>query len=154
MVEANARLLEEGFKLLGTKEVPGYKADPYILSMLKRRLPWVTRDEVNWCGAAMEEVAVNAGAEITGKKLYAARLWRHEGISVETPKPGDVVVFWREHRTRSWKGHVGIFLHKDKNGMIHTMGGNQLNEYNVRALKDRVLYYRRLFLKQSNPPLL
>ena len=147
MEEANVKLITEGFNMLGLKEIPGYrKNNPAIVRMLQQQLPWVTRDEVNWCGASMQELCVRVGARIHGDKLYGARNWRHEGRLVKDPKPGDIAVMWRVHPTKSWKGHVTLFL-KNTDGYIYGMGGNQLDEWNVSKLRDRVLFYRRLYLE-------
>lgn len=147
-MQANDNILAAGFRLLGLKEVPGVKYNPKIITMLKRILPWAASDEINWCGAAMHHTAVEAGAELTGKRLYGARNWCFEGRAVEAPIPGDVAVFWRIHPTRAWQGHVGIYLNEDEDGYIWIMGGNQLNEYNVQKRhKKYLICYRRLFVK-------
>ena len=39
------------------------------------------------------------------------------------PKPGDIVVWWRE-KLIGWKGHVGL-VHQLKDGMLYTIEGNK-----------------------------
>ncbi|HBH87594.1 MAG TPA: peptidoglycan-binding protein, partial [Syntrophaceae bacterium] len=39
------------------------------------------------------------------------------------PKPGDIVVWWRE-KLEGWQGHVGL-VHQLKNGMLYTIEGNK-----------------------------
>lgn len=39
------------------------------------------------------------------------------------PKPGDIVVWWREQLS-GWQGHVGL-VHQTQNGMLYTIEGNR-----------------------------
>jgi hypothetical protein len=39
------------------------------------------------------------------------------------PRPGDIVVWWRE-RLEGWKGHVGL-VHQLRDGMLYTIEGNR-----------------------------
>jgi len=59
------------------------------------------------------------------------------------PRPGDIVVWWRE-KLEGWLGHVG-FVHQLKDGMLYTIEGNRSR--NVRGFSyvfsrmDKVLGY-------------
>ena len=76
-------------------------------------------------------------------KKLTARSWLSVGESTNTPKVGDVVVFWRES-PKSWKGHVGFFIKETKN-YVYVLGGNQRNMVCIKAYaKSRVLDYKKL----------
>ena len=72
----------------------------------------------------------------------------NQGVATTNPKPGDIVVFWRDDPD-SWKGHVAIYLGKDEaNNEIICLGGNQDNQVCVRSYSDsHVVGYRTLTKK-------
>lgn len=149
MIEANKAIINEGFEMLGITELSGLNQNnPVIVKWIQEFIPWAKHDEINWCGVSLYECAKKAGCEIKREKaLQVARNWRNEGVKVEKPKPGDIAVLWSVDRFRSWKGHVGIYLN-DREGKVWLMGGNQSNQWNVKAYPGRrVLEYRRLNLK-------
>ncbi len=45
-----------------------------------------------------------------------SKKWLNLGVDapLEKAKPGDIVIFWRES-PESWKGHVTLFLERNKN---------------------------------------
>jgi hypothetical protein len=49
--------------------------------------------------------------------------WGKTSKSGYDPKPGDIVVWWRE-KLEGWLGHVG-FVHQLKDGMLYTIEGNK-----------------------------
>jgi uncharacterized protein (TIGR02594 family) len=157
MKEANQIILTEGFKMLGITEVKGYtNNNPIIVQWLQKLIPSASRDEISWCGASMYHLATKTNCIIKGDKpLQVARNWYNEGELVTEPKPGDLVVLWSGHPTRSWRGHIAIWLN-EHNGYIWMMGGNQNNQWNVKAYPSyRVLkrggipQYRRLFINNQ-----
>ena len=108
------------------------------------------RDEIPWCSSFLCWVIETAGAHSTNSR--AARSWLNwqKPAPLNDPLPGDICVFWREHPTKSWKGHCGIFIAEDpKTKAVLCLGGNQSDSVNLtwyqRYLKgvDRVLGFRR-----------
>ena len=75
---------------------------------------------------------------------YLAR-WLEIGKKVTEPKPGDIVIFWRED-PNSWKGHVSIFIGKDEEtNEIICLGGNQDDQVCIRKYDaNSVLGFRHL----------
>lgn len=49
--------------------------------------------------------------------------WAHSPNSGYQPRPGDIVVWWRE-KLEGWLGHVGL-VHQLKDGMLYTIEGNK-----------------------------
>lgn len=130
-------LLDRAISQLGIKEIPGDKSNPEInkyFDIINQK--WAD-DEVAWCSAFVNWVCKIEDFEYTGK--LNARSWlQYE--TVFNPKPGHIVVFWRES-PNSWKGHVGFFLH-EYNDFIYCLGGNQSNEVCIKVYsKKRVLKY-------------
>lgn len=56
-------------------------------------------------------------------KEFKAKGWTSPPGSGYEPKPGDVVVWWREQLS-GWKGHVGL-VYQCKDGMLYTIEGNK-----------------------------
>ncbi len=137
------KLLHKALEYYGLNELPGpAENNPVILQFFKEiGHQWVKNDETAWCSAFINYIATKCGYESSGK--LNARSWLTVGWQVETPKPGDVVILWREART-SWKGHVGLFIRQDQD-LVYILGGNQSNQVNIKPYrKSRVLEYRRL----------
>lgn len=135
--------LEYGFTFLGQKEkFTDGRSNPIILDLYKDFADWITDTEVPWCSAYINSVYASTGRQYSGK--LNARSWLDVGEKIDDPKPGDLVIFWRESPS-SWKGHVAIYLnHKPDNKYISVLGGNQNNEVNVSDyLANRVIGYRR-----------
>jgi peptidoglycan hydrolase-like protein with peptidoglycan-binding domain len=67
------------------------------------------------------------------------------GKPVANPKPGDIVVFWRES-PQSWKGHVGFFMGFNQDGSkVFSLGGNQGDSVSIKAYDaGKVLGFRRV----------
>lgn len=129
---------------LGTAQKSGEKSNDQILSYAHEiGMDWVDEDQTPWCSIFMNWCAMQAGLEQSGKAN--ARSWLNCGIKVESPEPGDAVIFWRGNE-ESWKGHVGIFTGFDRKGeRIYCLGGNQGNQVSVTGYPvDRLLGFRRL----------
>lgn len=137
-------LLKIAFNELGTEEIKGDQHNPEVLKYAKESgIKNINTDEIAWCSTFVNWVAQKAGLQHSGKAN--ARSWLNVGTKVNTPEPGDVVVFWRES-PQSWKGHVGIFIGMSANGKrIYCLGGNQGNRVSVSAYaKKYLLSYQRL----------
>lgn len=128
-------IVHEGLKLLGTREIPGAKHSPEILSWL-RELGLgevVTDDETAWCGTAVAIMAKRAQKDISPVgNVLGSRNWLKFGVAVDKPGLGDVMVFWRGN-PKGWQGHVGLYIGEDKN-YWHILGGNQSNAVSIMRL--------------------
>jgi uncharacterized protein (TIGR02594 family) len=137
-------LLKIAFNELGTEEIPGELHNPEILKYANDTgIHGITSDEIPWCSTFVNWVAWKAGLQYSGKPN--ARSWLNVGTRVNSPEPGDIVVFWRES-PESWKGHVGFFLGiSPDRKRVYCLGGNQGNRVSVSAYRlNTVLAYQRL----------
>lgn len=135
-------LIDIALQEYGLTEIPGEENNPRILTFFKMTgHEWVQTDETAWCSAFMNWVCLKAGVRGSGE--LNARSWLNVGKEVKKPKPGNIVIFWREH-PQSWKGHVGLFINEhDLN--IYTLGGNQNNKVCIKPYSvDRVIGYREI----------
>lgn len=127
----------------GIQELPGPKEhSPRIIQYFDEvGHSWVKNDELAWCSAFWNWVALQCGRERSGK--LNARSWLDVGIPIENPERGDTVIFWRKEPDSPW-GHVGGYIWDDGTN-IWTLGGNQSNRVQISAYpKERVLGYRYL----------
>jgi len=137
-------LLKIAASQLGQKEILGNDDNPEILKYWKEtNILAAEHDEVAWCSAFVNWCCKKAGAEMSGKAN--ARSWINTGKGTRMPKPGDVVVFWRDS-VDSWKGHVGFFLgFNSDTSQIFCLGGNQSDSVSVQAYDaGKVLGFRRV----------
>ena len=127
---------------LGVREIPGPQANARIQEYLRSTtLPdeMAGSDETPWCSAFVNWCVTRVGLEGTNKAN--ARSWMEWGFPLEHPRPGCVVVFWRDSR-ESRKGHVGFFESMD-GGNVMVLGGNQANSVSVRPYpRSRLLGWR------------
>ncbi|HSF95249.1 MAG TPA: TIGR02594 family protein [Thermohalobaculum sp.] len=133
--------LQEAYRLIDTREVPGKGSNGAILGWAKALKINYNDDEIPWCGLF---VAHCIGATMPEEALPAnplgARQWTKFGKSCK-PQKGAVMVFWRGSRD-GWKGHVGFYWGEDDT-TFHILGGNQSNSVSVtRLTKDRLLQAR------------
>ncbi len=129
---------------LGQKEIAGNDDNPEILKYWKEtNILAAEHDEVAWCSAFVNWCCKKAGASMSNKPN--ARSWINTGRGTKNPKPGDVVVFWREN-IDSWKGHVGFFLgYNPDASRVFCLGGNQSDSVSVQSYDSRkVLGFRRV----------
>ncbi|MEP2026319.1 MAG: TIGR02594 family protein [Reichenbachiella sp.] len=139
-----SKLLQVAFKELGQTEISGSQHNPRIVSYAEQsNFPGIKDDETPWCSIFVNFCCDELNYERSGKAN--ARSWLQVGSESATPRPGDVVVFWRES-LHSWKGHVGIYLgHSDDKKKVFCIGGNQGNAVSVAAYDaGKVLGYRRM----------
>lgn len=129
---------------LGVKEISGRNNNPVIVKYAKEAgFTSITDDETPWCSIFVNWVCKEAGVQRSGKAN--ARSWLYVGIPVSHPRPGDVVIFWRDS-PNSWKGHVGFFMGFSKNlSQVFVLGGNQRNSVSIQGYDaDKVLGFRSL----------
>lgn len=141
----NEKVLRIGSLEIGTKEVSGSGNNQKVVEYHKyasKSNKVEQPDSVPWCSSFVCYVAEKSGMGSTDSMM--ARSWLKWGIStMDDPMPGDIVVYWRGSKT-GWKGHVGIFLRKNLDGSIVTLGGNQSDEVNVSSYAgSKVLDFRR-----------
>lgn len=140
----NAELLNIALCEYGVEETIGGQHNPRILEYFKvAGHEWVKEDELAWCSAFMNFVAINACCEATNK--LNARSWLDVGVEVNNPISGDVVILWRKGRNSAY-GHVGLYINHHEDGQhINILGGNQNNKVQISQYdKGRVIGYRRL----------
>lgn len=139
-----ANAVEVASTQIGVREFSGSSNNPQILKYAEEAgFTKYNRDSSAWCSLFANWVAHKSGLERSNS--LAARSWLNVGIPIESPEPGDVVVFWRESRD-SWKGHVGFFhgFSSDRS-RVYCLGGNQGDQVSITAKPNsRVLGYRRL----------
>ena len=135
-------LINKALSVFGLKELSGSKHNEQIVEFFNvSGHSWVKNDETAWCSAFVNWVCIESGFEAS-KKLNA-RSWLDVGAEIETPRLGDIVIFWRESKS-SWKGHVGFFI-REEGENVFVLGGNQSNGVNIKPYsKARVLGYRRV----------
>ncbi len=137
-------LIKTAIAELGQKEVPGADHNAAIVRYAHESgFNWINDDETPWCSIFVNWCAKKVNLKGTGKA--DARSWLFAGQRVESPEPGDVVVFWRE-KPESWKGHVGFFFGFSKDGLrVYCLGGNQGNQVSISAFPvNTILGFRRL----------
>ena len=119
-------------------------SNPEVMQFFhKSGFPSIANDEVNWCAAFVNFCMEKEGYSHPNSLL--ARAWLKMGQRVDIPKPGDLVIFWRE-KHKGWQGHVGFFIKEDKEkGLIYVYGGNQGGEVCLKPFsKTKILGYRRV----------
>jgi uncharacterized protein (TIGR02594 family) len=128
--------------ITGTHEVSGSGDNPVILSWataIGKKFPDMAaycarynHDSILWCGLtvaycmAMAGIRPQFGPTDTDKFLWADS-WRQFGTAVDTPQPGDVLVF-------QWSNgghHVTLYDHETDGDQYACRGGNQANMVNV-----------------------
>jgi uncharacterized protein (TIGR02594 family) len=122
----------------GTKEIPGARSNPLILSWvgalgakyptLRRNVDWYTQDATPWCGLA---AAAALGLCEPGYKPPDAPLWALNwsegawGIELKEPSPGAIMV-----KKRTGGGHVTLYESEDDR-FYYCRGGNQNDQINI-----------------------
>ncbi len=104
----------------------------------------INDDETPWCAAFMNYCAKHVGAQYPSG--LRAKSWLTIGENTNKPKPGDVVVFWRNSK-KSSSGHVGLYISESKD-FVYCLGGNQGDKVQICPFpKERILQYKKLTLK-------
>lgn len=137
-------LIKKAIEFYDIRDIPGDKNNPTVLKFFKETgHKNIQTDEVSWCSVFISYCVKSLNGKYPASAT--ARSWLSYGKKVTQPKPGDIVIFWRESKN-SWKGHVGIFLgfSSDKTEVI-TLGGNQDDAVQIiNYPKNQVLGYRRV----------
>lgn len=139
-----AVLLNLAASYYGLQDIVGDSSNVEILRFFSEtNHPEILDDETSWCSSYLCWCAQNAKLESSTSLL--ARSWLDIGSAVESPKTGDIVIFWRE-KQKSWQGHVSVFINEDPiTGQVFCLGGNQDDKVCVKAYPtEQVLGYRRL----------
>mgnify|MGYP000128898840 CR=1 FL=1 len=104
-----------------------------------------------WCAAFVNAVLNESGvpgSESVSNYPLTARSFLRWGHSVDTPQPGDLVVFPRGNA--SWQGHVGFYFGSRIIGGVEyyrILGGNQNNEVSIELYPAS----RALDIRRENP---
>ena len=148
MNDPNApRTIREAVALYGTREVPGAKNNPEILSWEKEVENAIgvkdlgySNDSIPWCGLFVGVVCVRSGwGDQMPKTPLWAKSWATFGQKADVPSLGDILVF-----TRDGGGHVGFYVGKDKENYFHVLGGNQSDAVTItRIPHSRCIAVRR-----------
>ena len=139
--DLNLKLLTIALQEYGNKEIPGQEANPEIIKYFVESGFSINSDEISYCSAFMNWVAMKANAERSYSLV--AQSWLNIGIEITHPLPGDLVVFWRESPA-SWKGHVALYI-SAVNDKIYGLGANQDDMVCIKGYSPKkVKGYRRL----------
>jgi uncharacterized protein (TIGR02594 family) len=107
---------------LGQRDYPGPRHNPRVIEYLNTTGYQANNDETSWCSAFVNWCMLKARQR--GTNNAAARSWLTYGQALGSPRPGCIVVLWRESPS-SWKGHVGLFEGFDVGNRVRLLGGNQ-----------------------------
>src|SRR5262245_10871428 len=137
-------------ELIGTKEVPGSRANPRILELFRLAgFPDATRnkgDETAWCAAFVGACLRLSGYVNKGTLLASGYL--HFGQDLGRDRVEGCIVVTKPLVTGA-SGHVAFYA-GETNGKVILLGGNQHNVVNeTKYPKDIVLTYRWPFEKSS-----
>lgn len=134
--EPGPKMILEGIKIFGTKEVPGPGDNPTLLAWAREvgLEHEYLHDSVAWCGLAMAVVAQRAGKSVVAEPLWALH-WADWGVRVtDGAKLGDVLTF-----KRVGGGHVALYVGED-DLYYHIMGGNEGDQYTIIKMEKARLY--------------
>lgn len=136
-------ILATAFGEIGQTETIGSQHNPRIIEYFKAvGHSWVQDDETAWCAAAVGWVLETNGYKSTRK--LNAKSYLAYGIEATEPMPGDLAIFTRGNPSSPF-GHVAFYLGQ-LNGLVHVLGGNQNNQWNVTAYDQRRLISTRRFI--------
>lgn len=129
--------LVEARRHIGTKEIPGLKHEPKILSWWKAiKRGGIKTDEVPWCSAFVGACLEHVG--IISSRFESARSYLTWGVPLKTPVLGCIAVL-----ARAGGGHVFFVTADAGDGRLLGIGGNQKNKVSLSTFdKNRVLGYR------------
>lgn len=156
------KMVAEGIKLLGIKEIPGAASNPKILEFAREIgvSAIYKNDDISWCALAHNAVAKRAGKAIYGYSdqwdLLRALKFLMNGVSInkddwevidlDKAVLGDSLIFQRPEG-----GHIGTYIGENATH-FYVMGGNQSNMYSfTRVAKTRLVGVRRPKYKIARP---
>lgn len=147
------KMVQEGIKLLGVKEIPGSASNPEILKMAAEIgvSSIYKNDDTSWCAVAHNAIAKRAGKTVTYVDKYdflRALAFEKQGTQFnvgdwevmdrKAGMFGDTLIF-----VRPGGGHIGIYIGESLTHFV-VMGGNQSNMYSfTRIAKERLHGVRR-----------
>jgi len=117
----------------GAGEIGGNNSGPWVRKYLApaglgEGNPWCA-SFVSWCYLQASGGNKNSmpfaycpGARAL-LRIFKDKGWANAPNTGYEPKPGDIVVWWREH-LQGWLGHVGL-VHQVRDGMLYTIEGNK-----------------------------
>ncbi len=141
-IPAEPSWMREARRLMGTREIPGSKSNPVILSWAKALSGWVASfykdDDTAWCGLFMAHCfGLTLPIEPLPSNPLSALAWSQFGQGLREPALGALLVFSREGG-----GHVGLYVGEDADS-YHVLGGNQSNSVSItRVAKSRCVGIR------------
>lgn len=136
--EAAPRMIVEGIRLYGTKEIVGKQHNPVIMGWAEEvgLQNIYVADEIAWCGLAHAVVCQRSDKPVIKDPLWALN-WAKWEDEVDEPMYGDTCTF-----KRPGGGHIGLYIAEDKS-TYHILGGNQGNAYNITRIEKVRLYKAR-----------
>jgi uncharacterized protein (TIGR02594 family) len=139
--------MQEAFKDYFVSEIKGEKHEPKVLAFWKdAKLGGIKDDETPYCSGAVSAWLERAG--IRSQRTAWARNYLNQGVPLDEPKFGAIVVF-----SRGKGGHVCFITGITKDGeYLRCLGANQANSVNERMFHiSRVLGYRNPDPRTSLP---
>lgn len=126
---------------LGVAEISGTKDNPLIMQWyVDVGHSEVQHDETPNCAAFVGSKLKRAGMAYL--ETLTARDYLKCGTPVDDPRPGDLVIFWRNSPS-SWEGHVA-FVDSVTAKTVRALGANQGNKVSVANFpRSQVLGFRR-----------
>lgn len=144
------KLIAEGLKYYGIKEITGEKNNPEILKMAEALgvEKIYTNDEISWCAVFICYLCLQTGKPMPFKEyeiLRAASFTKWGNPVVRGSEQfGDILVF-----TRPGGGHVGLLIAESKD-TFHVLGGNQSNAVTITEIsKYRLSAARRYYATKA-----
>ena len=137
--DARIRLRNAALALMGKVfEIPGEVNNQLIQDMHETVSGVRHSDETPWCASAIGYLLSSIGLPHTNSMLARSYIGYGEKITLEEAEPGDIVVF--ERGNSSWKGHVGLYMSHDLDGIL-VLGGNQDNSFKKKLYDTHDLLY-------------
>lgn len=138
------RIILEGLKIYGIKEIPGKRHNEIILNFAKVLGvgDLVKDDELAWCALAHGYLLLQAGKEVPLKGYDLLRAAKYVAIGtqvdIDDAMLGDTLIY-----KRPGGFHVNTYV-AESDTTFHGMGGNQSNGFNITEIaKHRCIAARR-----------
>jgi uncharacterized protein (TIGR02594 family) len=137
--------IAERERALGVAEISGTENNQRILQYLATTTIWsdlaARRDETHWCAAFVNWCLKEAGIKGTGLANARSFLNWKDGIQLDHPILGCIVVLWR-NAPDSEEGHIGLYAGDGAETTLEMLGGNQGNRVSIKEQsRNKVLGY-------------